>query len=74
MVPLKSSVEATSAVTVIALPGVEGTCSLIANLAAQLNANVLCCQYLMEQQNSLEEIVDALIQVPKPSEHTLSAN
>lgn len=73
VVQLKSSVAANSAVTVIALPGIEGNCSLMANLAAQLNANVLCCQYLMEQQNSLDEIVDTLIEVPNHSVYALSS-
>lgn len=63
VVPLKSSVENNSAVPVVALPGIEGTSSLMASLAIQLTSSVLCCQYLMEQQNSIEIIVDTLIQV-----------
>lgn len=61
--PLKSSAENSSEIPVVALPGIEGTYPLIGTLANRLTYTVLCCQYLMEKQNTIEEIVDTLIEV-----------
>lgn len=61
VVPLKTTPETKE--IIVALPGIEGTCSLLTPLALQLNRNVFCCQYLMDQQNSFEEITEILLKV-----------
>lgn len=61
VVPLKTTT--TNVTPVVALPGIEGTCMLMKPLAAELNSTVLCCQYSMEEQSSVDEITEALIEV-----------
>lgn len=63
VLPLKYSAENNSGIPVVAFPGIEGTYPLMATLASRLTYTVLCCQYLMEQQNTIQEIADTLIQV-----------
>lgn len=63
VVPLTTLAQESCDVPLIALPGIEGTSALMVPLAAQLNRKVLCCQYVMEQQQTIEEIADVLLDV-----------